>query len=99
MSFDPICPQCCRVRPYHREALVGPYCECLPPVVTTANTTAPLPAYLTDDVTVGEIMRWLNAEVVNAARQPDLPRVEEIATRAGQLENVLMAYRSANPRP
>jgi hypothetical protein len=59
----------------------------------SSNDPAP---YLDDDVTVGELVRWLNAEVVKAGRAKNTDRIQFLIKNADGVESTLKSYRLSN---
>lgn len=50
-------------------------------------------AYLCDDVTVGELMRWINAEAVKAGRANDRDYLNALCRVGERVESALSMYR------
>lgn len=56
-------------------------------------------AYLDDSVTVGELIRWMNAQVRKAAKAADFDMARATALSTDNVESAWRVYRSANPLP
>ena len=50
-------------------------------------------AYLADDVTVGELMRWINAEAVKAGRTNDRNYLDALCRVGERVQSALSMYR------
>lgn len=57
-------------------------------------------AYLADDVTVGQVVRWIDREHIQAAREnpPNGDYMRSMQRLASEVESALWAYRVANPQ-
>lgn len=54
-------------------------------------------AYLDDTVTVGQLLRWINAEAVNAGKKGDRDNLAALARIGEQVEAAHSLYYSALP--
>lgn len=51
---------------------------------------------MSDDVTVGQLVRWVNGEIVRLARANpmDMPRMKSLADKTFSVEELLALYRA-----
>lgn len=70
------------------------------PLCTASLTRQPEPndnaAFMSDDVTVGQLVRWVNGEIVRLARANpmDMPRMKSLADKTFSVEELLALYRA-----
>ena len=63
--------------------------------VSASDATACSPSYLADDVTVGQLIRWVNDEVMKAGKNEDMDMIRAMIRVSNGVETALESYRFA----